>query len=159
MRGWIGAVAGLGMLVTGAMPAVAGGPLSGTWKGTASLSDSKPVHVELRINQQGGVFKGTGVGCDQVDVPGCPPGSAQGVVTFKGIFLSPVQAGEFTMRLEPPTVKTPLLAAPAAQPAACVYFVSATGSVSADGESLNFLMRGQDNDCNPILGLINATKE
>jgi hypothetical protein len=164
MRRWVSAMAGLGMLLgIGAGPAFAGGGLlNGTWKGTVSLFDSEPVHVELRITQTGNVFRGTGVGCNQTAVPGCPPGSGNGVVTFRGVFLNPAQAGEFTMRFEPQTTPALLLpgpAAPAPTPPSCPNFITATGSVSPDGESLNFLMRGQDGQCNPFLALINATKD
>jgi hypothetical protein len=162
MRRWVSAMAGLVVLCTGAGPALAGGQLNGTWKGTVSLFDSEPVHVELRITQTGNVFRGTGVGCNQTAVPGCPQGTGNGIVTFRGVFMSPVNAGEFTVRFEPqaePALLLPTLPAPSPAPPTCQNFITATGSVSPDGESLNFLMRGQDGQCNPFLALINAAKD
>jgi hypothetical protein len=151
--------AGLGVVLMSAAPASAGGPPSGTWKGTLNLIDSKPVNVELRITQQETQFKGTGVGCDQSPIPGCPPGTGNGNASFRGGFLNPVQAGALSIQFDVPQVTSALTGAASSQAATCVYFVSAIGSLSSDGHSLNFLMRGQDSSCNPILGLLTATNE
>jgi hypothetical protein len=113
-------------------------------------SGGAALNVQLEIRQDRGraAFKGTGTSCDRSATPGCPAGASNANTThLQGTLIPDSTSRALTVEIELP-----------GSGGSCTPFLSADGTVKSDGKVLTLMVRGQNSDCNPILGLLNVER-